>query len=97
MPPAAVITSACASLHMVRLLPRVGLHQCPSEKIRPKEPAYGQPILSHVPTYAQSPAKARDFSRAASLCTAETDSPLEQAGFELMVPVETDKSSSKSD
>ena len=36
MPPAAVITSACASLHMVRLLPRVGLHQCPSEKIRPK-------------------------------------------------------------
>ena len=37
MPPAAVITSACASLHMVRLLPRVGLHQCPSEKIRPKD------------------------------------------------------------
>ena len=41
--------------------PRVGLHQCPSEKIRPREPACGQPILSHVPTYAQSPAKRGTF------------------------------------
>ena len=38
----------------------------------PIEPACGQPILSHVSTHAQSSAKARDFSRAASLCTAET-------------------------
>ena len=30
--------------------------------------------------------KARDFSRAASLSTRETDSPLERTGFELLVP-----------
>jgi len=36
----------------------------------------------------QSPAKARDFSRAASLCTGETDSSLEGDGFELSVPRE---------
>jgi hypothetical protein len=66
--------------------PRVGLHQCPSEKIRPRERACGQPILSHVPTHAQSAAKARDFSRAARLSTGETDSPLEGTGFEPSVP-----------
>ena len=79
--------TACASLHLVRVLPRVGLHQCPSEKIRPREPACGRPILSHVSTTAQSPAKARDFSRAASLSTGETDSPLEEPGFEPLVPL----------
>ena len=31
-------------------------------------------------------AKARDFSRAAPLSTGETDSPLEESGFELVVP-----------
>src|SRR6516162_8207522 len=30
--------------------------------------------------------EARDFSRAASLCTAETDSPLEETRFEPQVP-----------
>ena len=35
---------------------------------------------------AQAAAKAGDFSCAASLCTGETDSPLEEAGFEPSVP-----------
>jgi len=65
----------------------MGLHQRRSEKIRPRERACGQPILSHVPTHAQSAAKARDFSCAARLSTGETDSPLEEHGFEPSVPV----------
>src|SRR3974390_975275 len=66
-------------------LPRVGLHQRPSEKSRPRGPACGQPILSHVSTHAQSAAKAQDFARASPLSTGETDSPLEGTGFELLV------------
>ena len=37
-------------------------------------------------THAQGAAKARDFSRIASLCTAETGSPLEETGFEPSDP-----------
>ena len=66
--------------------PEVGLHQCRSEKKGQGEPARGQHVPSHVPSHAQTAAKARGFSPAAPGCTAETDSPLEGAGFEPSVP-----------
>jgi hypothetical protein len=50
-------------------------------------------ILSHVPNHGEGAAKARDFSRAAPLSTGETDWPLEQAGFELLVPSQEGKGS----
>ena len=60
----------------------------PVRENTPERAGLRSAILSHVPTYVQSPAKARDFSRAASLCTGETDSSLEGDGFELSVPRE---------
>src|SRR6516165_8768934 len=91
MPPAAVITSACASLHRVRVLPRVGLHQCPSEKIRPREPAclaVGPSCLTS-PTIDRAPRKRGTFRAQPRCPTGETDSLLEQAGYELPVPPAT--------
>ena len=42
--------------------------------------------LSHVPSLTQTAAKLRGFSPTAPGFTAETDSPLEGAGFEPSVP-----------
>ena len=44
---------------------------------------------SHVPSHPQNAAKVRGFSRIVSAFTAETDCLLEQAGFELPVPLAT--------
>jgi hypothetical protein len=44
------------------------------------------PVPSHVPGHTQTAAKVRGFSPTALGSTAEIDSPLEQAGFELEVP-----------
>jgi hypothetical protein len=64
----------------------VGLHQCPPEKTGHAEPGRGGSVPPHVPTHTQTAAKARHFARAAPLSTGDTDSPLEEAGFELLVP-----------
>jgi hypothetical protein len=44
-------------------------------------------VPSHVPGHTQTAAKVRGFSPTAPGCTAEIDSPLEQSGFELSVPL----------
>lgn len=44
-----------------------------------------QPVPSHVSSHTQTAAKVRRFSPTAPERTAETDSPLEEAGFELSV------------
>ena len=44
-------------------------------------------VPSHVPSHPQTAAKVRGFSPIASGFTAETDWLLEQAGFELSVPL----------
>ena len=43
-------------------------------------------VPSHVAGHTQTAAKVRGFSPTAPGCTAEIDSPLEQTGFELLVP-----------
>jgi hypothetical protein len=68
-------------------LPEVGLHQYPSERKGEGGPVRGLRVPSHVPRLLQSAAKVRGFSRTASAFTAETDCLLEQAGFELPVPL----------
>jgi hypothetical protein len=67
----------------------VGLHQCPSERKGEGVPVRRLHARSHVPSHPQTAAKVRGFSLTASGFTAETDSPLEQAGFELPVPLAT--------
>jgi hypothetical protein len=64
----------------------VGLHQCPSEKKGKVVPRCARHVPSHVPVHAQSAAKPRGCLPTAMELTAETDSPLEQSGFELPVP-----------
>jgi hypothetical protein len=65
----------------------VGLHQCPSERkgegVRVRSPL----VPSHVPSHTTTAAKVRGFSLTASGFTAETDWLLEEAGFELVVPL----------
>jgi hypothetical protein len=46
--------------------------------------------LSHVPSLTQTAAKLRGFSPTAPGFTAETDSPLEEGGFEPSVPLTVD-------
>jgi hypothetical protein len=65
----------------------VGLHQCPSERKGEGGPVRSLHVPSHVPSHPQNAAKVRGFSRTASAFTAETDCLLEQAGFELPVPL----------
>jgi hypothetical protein len=65
----------------------VGLHQCPPERKGEGVPVHSLHVPSHVPSHPQTAAKARDFSLTASGFTAETDWLLEQAGFELPVPL----------
>jgi hypothetical protein len=64
----------------------VGLHQCPSERKGEVVPVRRLHACSHVPSHPQTAAKVRGFSPIASGFTAETDWPLEEAGFEPSVP-----------
>jgi hypothetical protein len=68
-------------------LPKVGLHQCPSERKGEGGPVRGLHVPSHVPSHPQNAAKLQGFSRTASAFTAETDCLLEEAGFEPLVPL----------
>ena len=86
MPQAAAPPRPCVVLQKVRTLREVGLHQCLSERKGKGVPVRRLHVLSHVPSDPQTAAKVRDFSRAAPLCTGETDSPLEEDGFEPSVP-----------
>ena len=87
MPQVAAPPRPCVVLQKVRTLREVGLHQCLSERKGKGVPVRRLHVLSHVPSDPQTAAKVRGFSRAAPLCTGETDSPLEEAGFELVVPL----------
>jgi hypothetical protein len=51
-------------------------------------PVRGGRVPSHVPSHTQTAAKLRGFSPTAPVfTTTETDSPLEEAGFEPSVPL----------
>jgi len=65
-----------------------GLPQCPSEKKRKRGEFAASPSVSLVPTHERTAAKLRGSSRLALGFSAETDSALEEAGFELSVPPE---------
>ena len=54
-----------------------------------RRPVRSLHVPSHVPSQPQNAAKVRGFSRTAWAFTAETDCLLEQAGFELPVPLAT--------
>jgi len=58
----------------------------PIREKMPEEASGGQLLPPHVPSHAQTAAKVRGLSPTAPRFTAETDSPLEQSGFELWVP-----------
>ena len=68
---------------------KVGLPQRPSEKNGQKGRVRSQPVPSLVPMPAQTAAKMRGSPPTAPECSAETDSLLEEAGFEPTVPCET--------
>ena len=60
--------------------------------MRVREKTEGEPVRrmhvpSHVPMPARTAAIVRGFSPPALECTTETDSTLEEAGFELLVPL----------
>jgi hypothetical protein len=65
---------------------KVGLRQRPLEKNGQKGRVRSQLVPSLVPMPAQTAAKMQDSPPTAAECSAETDSTLEQAGFELVVP-----------
>jgi hypothetical protein len=65
----------------------VGLHQCPSERKVERGPVRSPNVPSHVPNHLQNAAKVRGFSPTAPGFSAETDWPLEEGGFELVVPL----------
>ena len=65
----------------------MGLHQWPSEKKDQNSRAFARPVPSHVPIPPQTAAKGPAFSSAADESAGETDSPLEEGGFELVVPL----------
>ena len=66
--------------------PKMGLPQCPSEKKERTALVCVRHVPSLVPVYAQSAAKPRASPPTALEFTAETDSALEEAGFEPSVP-----------
>src|SRR5205085_3222674 len=80
-------TAARASFAIGQNFREVGLHQCPSERNGEGGPVRRLRVPSHVPSHPQTAAKVRGFSLTASGLTAETDWLLEQAGFELVVPL----------
>jgi len=65
----------------------VGLQQCPTEKHGQGGPAHGHPVPSHVPIHSQTAANAAPLAHSVHNSLSETDSPLEQGGFELLVPL----------
>jgi hypothetical protein len=85
--PQAAATAGRASLQTIRNFREVGLHQCPSERKGEGGPGSQPAGPSHVPSHPQTAAKVRGFSPTASEFTAETDCLLEEAGFELSVPL----------
>jgi hypothetical protein len=76
-----------ASLQNGQSFPEVGLHQCPPERKGKRIPVRSLHVPSHVPSHPQTAAKVRGLSHTASGFTAETDWLLEEAGFELLVPL----------
>ena len=74
-----------ASLDALSL--EVGLHQCRSEKNGYRGGLAASPVPSLVPMPVQTTAKVGDSWGTASEGTAQTDSPLEERGFELQVPL----------
>ena len=80
-----IIPARCPGIRE-RSSPEVGLHQCLSERKTRGEPVRRQHVPFHVPMPAQTAAKARRPSLSALECPTETDSPLEEAGFEPSVP-----------
>jgi hypothetical protein len=80
-------TRGRASFANGRTFREVGLHQCPLERKGEGVPVHSLHVPSHVPSHPQTAAKVRGFSPTASGFTAETDWLLEQAGFELPVPL----------
>ena len=75
----------------------MGLHQCPSERKGEGVPVLSLRVPSHVPSNPQTAAKVRGFSVTASGFTAETDWLLEGGGFELPVPLATERLSCRLD
>src|SRR3954449_2625638 len=73
----------------VRTCRRWHCHQCPSERRGEGGPVRTLHVPSHVPSHPQNAAKVRGFSRTVSAFTAETDSPLEEGGFEPLVPLQS--------
>jgi len=65
---------------------RVGLRQRPPEKKGKEGRVRGQPVPSLVPMHAQTAAKPRHSSAPALGFSVETDSLLEETGFEPLVP-----------
>src|SRR5215472_13233223 len=88
-PPAyQAVTFGTAGASLRRFEPfQVGLRQCPSERNGQMSGYTANPFPSLVPLPVQTGAKARGFSPTALESTAETDSPLEGAGFEPSVPL----------
>ena len=66
---------------------KVGLRQRRSEKNGQKGRLRSQLVPSLVPMPAQTAAKMQDSPPTAAECSAETDSALEEAGFEPSVPL----------
>jgi site-specific DNA recombinase len=65
----------------------VGLHHCGPEKNGQGAPVRSRHVPSHVPSHAQTAAKVRRLSPTAPAFTTETDSALEEEGFEPLVPL----------
>ena len=65
---------------------RVGLRQHPPEKKGKERRVRGQPVPSLVPMHELTVAKPRHSSAPALGFSAETDSLLEEARFEISVP-----------
>ena len=85
MPRAAAPPRPARRWQKVRTFQEVGLHQFPSERKGEGVPVPSLPVPSHVPRHPQTATKVRGFSLTASGFTAETDWPLEEAGFEPSV------------
>jgi hypothetical protein len=80
----------CRGLHAflgMLLAFKVGLRQRRSEKNGQKGRVRSQLVPSLVPMPAQTAAKMQDSPPTAAECSAETDSALEEGGFELVVPL----------
>ena len=86
MPQAAGLTRGRTSFANGQNFREVGLRQCLSEKKGKVASGCAWPVPSQVPVHRPSAAKPRGSSGRARRFTAETDSLLEEAGFEPSVP-----------